>query len=299
MAFDNHFVFLSLGARSESAGQSLVNRIALKAESISVTTNKVAPTFPIPGSGFISGESEVLGLDLGMATKSISLSGVLTSQNIFKSFDPQMVTTTLDSDINNSTTTIPLTDSEGFVVDDTGSGLIRIGSEEISFTTNNSGSPDTLTGGARARNSTAAAAHSSGTKVFLLSEKTVSKVMNAQEVAQLIHSFVDSSTFQKHQNFDELHILYPSKVDNKYNYRSGSTAVSDTSLDTLVPFNYKVREYDDKGNLAKKIGLGSDFPSSSADSGMSGLVKSFNTTFVGGSPFVEFTLEFEIARVIG
>ena len=299
MAFDNHYVFLSLGARSESSGQSLVNRIALKAESISVTTNKVAPTFPIPGSGFISGESEVLGLDLGMATKSISLSGVLTSQTIIKSFDPQMVTTTLNGALLNdsagtggSGTSISLTDASAF----TTSGTILVGVEQITYTGK---STNDLTGCTRAANSSVRSAHSDDVKVFLLSDKTVSVVMNAQEIAQLIHSFVDSSTFQKHQNFDELHVLFPSKVDKDYNYRSGSSATSESSTDTLIPFNYKVRTLDDKGNLAKKIGLGSDFPSSSADSGMSGLIKSFNTTFTGGSPFVEFSLEFEIARVIG
>ena len=206
-----HDVFLSLGRRN--AGNNMTDAIALQAEQIVITTNKLAPTFPIPASGFITGESQNIGIDLGMATKSMSLSGVITEQTINKTH-------------------------------------------------------------------------------------TASVTMGAIEVAQLIHSFVDSSALQKDQNLDELTILYPSKVSETGAMATGDAAYAQRGSDVDIPFTWKTREADNSGNLLNAT-LGSQFPEDSTSSGLSGVVKSFSTTIVGGSPFVEFTLEFEIATVIG
>jgi len=208
-----HDVFLSLGRRTNA--NNMTDTIALQAEQIQITTNKVAPTFPIPASGFISGESQVIGIDLGMATKSISLSGVITEQTINKTH-------------------------------------------------------------------------------------TASVTMGAIEVCQLIHSFVDSSAIQKDQNLDELTILYPSKVaENDTSSGAAAIYVQRSSPDEVdIPFTWKTREADNSGNLLNAT-LGSQFPEDSTSSGLSGVVKSFSTTIVGGSPFVEFSLEFEIATVVG
>ena len=74
--------------------------------------------------------------------------------------EPNAQTTTLNGAINDSTTTIVLTDASQFP--DTGTNFIQIGTEEISYTgiTNN-----TLTGVTRGVRNTTAAAHSNGATV--------------------------------------------------------------------------------------------------------------------------------------
>jgi len=74
-------------------------------------------------------------------------------------------TTTLASTINDSVTDIPLTSSAAFP----SSGEIRIGSEDISFTANDT-TTNILSGGAREVNGTSKAAHSGGDTVTNISE---------------------------------------------------------------------------------------------------------------------------------
>ena len=74
-------------------------------------------------------------------------------------------TTTLASTINDSVTDIPLTSSAAFP----SSGEIRIGTEDISFTANNT-STNILSGGAREVNGTTKAAHSGGVTVTNISD---------------------------------------------------------------------------------------------------------------------------------
>ena len=73
-------------------------------------------------------------------------------------------TTTLASTINDTVTDIPLTNSAAFP----SSGEIRIGTEDISFTNNNTAT-NTLSGGAREVNGTSKAAHSGGVTVTNIS----------------------------------------------------------------------------------------------------------------------------------
>ena len=74
-------------------------------------------------------------------------------------------TTTLASGINDTVTDIPLTNSAAFP----STGEIRIGTEDISFTANDT-STNTLSGGAREVNGTTKASHSGGDTVTNISE---------------------------------------------------------------------------------------------------------------------------------
>ena len=74
-------------------------------------------------------------------------------------------TTTLASGINDAVTDIPLTNSAAFP----SSGEIRIGTEDISFTANNTAT-NILSGGAREVNGTTKASHSGGDTVTNISE---------------------------------------------------------------------------------------------------------------------------------
>ena len=228
-----HHVFLNLKARnSEQTGNNFeANRIGLKCESVNITTSRTVPTIPIPGMGVVTGESQTVGLDLGMASKSINLSGIITEQVISKIFDD---------------------------VED--------------------GEPD---------------------------KPTVS--MTAFEIAQLIHSYVDSSGFQKHQSMNELIILMPSRVNFKYNYHTGLPEANGGSLSPvehlpLIPFSYKTRNQDNKGTVYGSIPEHTNFPKPLQDSeevgGLKGFIRSFNTNITAGQPFIQFTLDFEVAFVL-
>ena len=234
---DGHYVLLNLGSRT--SGDTLLNRIALKADNIAISTTKNVLSMPVPFAGLVGGASENVALDFGVATKNISISGIITNQNIVKSFDDEDVLqedSTLTPRISSGTTTVNMT---------------------------------------------------------------------AHEVSQLIHSYVDSSFRQEQQNFVGMVILIPSKVDENYQYHTTDIVEATESDDEnikLIPFTYLVRDggskfFDAKSFTDTQRGT---WPPPITDGGeitpMSGFVRSFNSTFVGGQPFVEFSLEFEIAR---
>jgi hypothetical protein len=229
-----HHVFLNLKARNSDHTDNNfeTNRIGLKCETVGISTSRTIPSVPIPGMGVITGESQTIAMDLGMASKTINLSGIITNQIISKAFDD---------------------------VED--------------------GEPESPT-----------------------------VEMTAYEVAQLIHSFVDSSGFQKHQTLNELIVLIPSRVDHKYEYYSDLPESSDpTNLSPieylpLIPFSYKVRNQDNKGTIFNVIPDHTNFPkpiqNSTEVTGLRGFIRSFNTTLTAGQPFVQFTLDFEVAFII-
>tara|TARA_R100000988_G_scaffold45301_2_gene22386 strand:+ start:2179 stop:2979 length:801 start_codon:yes stop_codon:yes gene_type:complete len=253
---DSHYVYLDLSSRSpiaDSAGDSMkkfqTNRIALKCDNVSISTSKNIMAFPTPAIGIATGESVSLGLDLGMSTKSVSLSGIITEQTIHKQFNAGDLP---ESEVDPTDSTNTYTDADG--------------------------------------------AH-------------VSVNMTAQEIAQLIHSYVDSSFMQSQQNLNRLIILIPSRVGPKFLYHdedAGENIITNvgTGLTSencpLIPFTYAVR---DKGG--SELDASSSVPKSkfpkpivtdtNTIQGLDGFVRSFDTTFVGGSPFIEFNLSFEIA----
>jgi len=89
----DHFVFLNFKSRNsvDTENDWRTNRIALKVETLDISTNRTVPSFPLPFSGAITGESTTLAIDMGMATKSISLSGIITEQTIIKRDDNDVV----------------------------------------------------------------------------------------------------------------------------------------------------------------------------------------------------------------
>lgn len=244
-----HFVYLNTRARRNSniSGQTFeTNRIGLKADSISITTSKTVPALPVPGVGAITGEAQTLALDMGMCTKSINITGVITEQFISKAYAKG-----IQGDAENK-------------------------------------------------------------KVY----------MTASEIAQLIHSYVDSSVFQGNQNMNELVILFPSRVDHEFQYHQGTnertttdaggTPTTFTPIENLplVPFSYKVRNQDNRGSIygtypddATTGETFTNFPkpihSSQEPKGVEGFIRSFNCTLQGGQPFVQFSLDFEVAFVVG
>jgi hypothetical protein len=233
VGIDDHWVYIKV-ANDPGEGNAEYNRIALKCETVGISTGKTVMSAAVPFSGMITGESLSLALDLGMAAKTINLSGVITEQTIFKRFEE----------------------------DETGS----IADED---------------------------------------EGKISKRMTAQEVAQVLHSYVDSSFIQSQQNLNELIILFPSFVSKQWDYHSGITSTTNIDDAKMIPFVWGVRDAGTVSGLDAKGSIGgTSFPSpitTSTESveGLKGFIRTFSTTFTGGSPFVEFTMDFEVAVTIG
>lgn len=80
---DGHFVFLKTNA-FESGNGILVDTIPLKCETIQVNVAREIPTIKVP-TGIPRGESTTIAIDLGMGTKSVSLSGIITNTQIKRS----------------------------------------------------------------------------------------------------------------------------------------------------------------------------------------------------------------------
>ena len=64
-----------------------INTIPLDVTSVGISVTKTIPAFPVPLSGVAAGESITAALDLGMATKGISLSGFISDTSITKTID--------------------------------------------------------------------------------------------------------------------------------------------------------------------------------------------------------------------
>mgnify|MGYP003131705721 FL=1 len=208
----NYKVFLEL-ARRNDVGTGTMNRIALNALSVTINTNKTIPNVPVPLAGAVTGESVNLAFDMGIASKTISVSGVLLEQQLKKT----------KTEVSDAVT--------------------------VTFT--------------------------------------------PFELAQLIHAYVDSSSFQDDQNINKLIILIPSKVDNNFTART----------EVNIPFTFKNRVYDNSFTAFTDVPVEAFEADNSIDDnsfeGITGFVRSFSTTFTGEQPnTVEFQLEFEEAKVI-
>ena len=148
-------------------------------------------------------------------------------------------------------------------------------------------------------------------------EKNPSVYMTAFEIAQLIHSHADSSGLQSYQTMNELIILIPSRVDSRYQYHSSlseaqvdnPTTFTDINDLPLIPFSYKVRSQDNRGSIYQFYPDDDEgkpftnFPlpihSESNIKGVKGFIRNFNTQIQAGLPYITFTLDFEVAAIIG
>ena len=82
-----NYVMLELARRASGGMDGAAfeeNRIGLLCTQLDINTNKQSLPIPIPFSGVIAGESTTIALDAGMASKTVSLSGVILDQTITK-----------------------------------------------------------------------------------------------------------------------------------------------------------------------------------------------------------------------
>ena len=223
MAEPNYRVFLELQRRSEF-GSGQENRISLLATDVTVATNKTVLNLGVPFSGAVRGESLNLAMDVGMAQKTVSVSGFLVEQTITKKKDE-----------DGEPTSVKLT----------------------SF-----------------------------------------------ELAQLIHSYADASSFQNDQNINRLVVLIPSRVNHNFEYHTSDTETDDIADLPLISWSWKNREYDNSFTSGVSGGTKyfQPYESTNTDAatlGISGFIRSFSTTVSGQEfPAVQFQLEFEEAMVV-
>ncbi len=221
----NNMVMLELSRRNEVGSDAITNRIALHVETINIATNKTVPNIPIPLSGAVRGESLNIAFDMGLASKTIDIQGVLTEQTIKKT---------------------------------TGTGSVK------------------------------------------------NVVMTSFEIAQLIHSYADSSALQDDQNISKILFFYPSRVNNEFDYRTNVTENTPIEDLPIIPFTFKNRAYDNSfafgtGNtMDSQSKIFDDASKSNNHTGITGFMRSFTTNIVASEfPKVGFSLNFEEAKVIG
>tara|TARA_R110002051_G_scaffold321840_1_gene410672 strand:+ start:1427 stop:2113 length:687 start_codon:yes stop_codon:yes gene_type:complete len=80
-----HYVILKLDSAADNT--LTTNVFPLKCASVGISTTKTIPSFNIPFAGLFTGEATTLAMNLGMASKTISLTGILLDQTIVRQFD--------------------------------------------------------------------------------------------------------------------------------------------------------------------------------------------------------------------
>ena len=216
-----NYVMLELARRAstDTPGESIAeNRIGLLCQTVDITTNKQSLSFPVPFSGIISGESKTIALDLGLATKTVSLTGTILDQTITK------------NDSNGVLTPVKLT---------------------------------------------------------------------AYEIAQLLHSYVDSSFLHEDQNLSKLIILIPSRADKNFNQRTSpsNSATADLTELPLTPFTWANRPYDVPSLSIGESEYPLDFVAVEDEiDGITGYIDNFSTSFSGTEvPQITFNMSFQQA----
>lgn len=77
------YVYLKL--QKFSGTDLAIDTIPLRVQSVSVAVDKTVPNISIPFAGLATGESEKIALDLGMATKRLTLTGIIMDTQIKRS----------------------------------------------------------------------------------------------------------------------------------------------------------------------------------------------------------------------
>ena len=129
--------------------------------------------------------------------------------------------------------------------------------------------------------------------------------LTSYEIAQLIHSYVDSSFIHEDQNISKLIMLIPSRADNNFDYRSSAsdppTANSVINADTpledlpLIPFHFANRTYDVKSFSYGQTKGTFDYLQNTNDEieGIRGFINQFSTDIAGAeSPHISFNMTF-------
>ena len=108
------YAYLKLGAFDNEVNDLTLDVIPLKLVSVGVNVQRTVPSMAIPLSSIALGESLTVGIDLGMASKVLTLNGVITSTTLKRShsksggnpvsrtFTPQEIAQMIASNVDSS-----------------------------------------------------------------------------------------------------------------------------------------------------------------------------------------------------
>tara|TARA_R100000005_G_C4983093_1_gene192242 strand:+ start:858 stop:1583 length:726 start_codon:yes stop_codon:yes gene_type:complete len=119
--------------------------------------------------------------------------------------------------------------------------------------------------------------------------------LTSYEVAQLLHSYVDSSFLQEDQNPSKLIVLIPSRYDDEYDLRAGITDDTAHADLPLIPFNFANRKYDvPDWSIGETTGTFDAISSVSQEiKGIKGFITDVGTDLSGTTaPSINFTMTF-------
>ena len=219
MGDGRNFVMLELARRAVNKDLSTdleTNRIGLLAQSITISTNKQSLAIPVPFSGVVRGEATTVNMDMGIASKTITIDGIIMEQEIRKD------------------------NSAGET------GLVK---------------------------------------------------MTPFEIAQLLHSYVDSSALHEDQSISKLIILYPSRVDGNFETR-GLDDKEENEL-PLLSFNWGNRQYDVPSWTRLETPFSDIVDDTKNIQGFTGFIDTFSTVHDGSQyPAISFNLTFTQASTV-
>ena len=219
MGDGRNFVMLELARRAVNKDLSTdleTNRIGLLAQSITISTNKQSLAIPVPFSGVVRGEATTVNMDMGIASKTITIDGIIMEQEIRKD------------------------NSAGET------GLVK---------------------------------------------------MTPFEIAQLLHSYVDSSALHEDQSISKLIILYPSRVDGNFETR-GLDDKEENEL-PLLSFNWGNRQYDVPSWTRLETPFSDIVDDTKNIPGVTGFIDTVSTVHDGSQyPAISFNLTFTQASTV-
>ena len=121
----------------------------------------------------------------------------------------------------------------------------------------------------------------------------VARIFTAQEIAQILHSSLDSSIAQPYQNITKMAVLIPTRVGYDYNYHPGVDENTPIESLPLIPFSFKSRFQDNLRTVT--LDQSSFFTPSHSSSTVSHsiIIQSLQTDFVPGQPWLTFGISGE------
>lgn len=284
----DHFVFLNFKSRNnvDSDDPWMTNRVALKAESVQFDTSRTVPSFPLPFSGAITGESTTLAIDLGMASKTVTVSGIITDQVITK------------KDNNGVIHTVEMTAQEV--------AQLLSASVDSSFlqTQQNIGEVIILMP-SRVNNDYNYYNEQAGGNISDVKDKDESSNPNTFVVSDVTGFLVGDILYDQNNKFlGNISNINSTRITVDKNitdtditkiYRAivnGNTDIADCPL---IPFTWTSRDLDEEFSRPSKH-WPSPITNTSEVTGLKGFIRQFGCTF-DTNPFVAFNLNFEVAFV--
>lgn len=278
----DHFVFLNFASRSaaDSSDPWMTNRVALKAESVQFDTSRTVPSFPLPFSGAITGESTTLAIDLGMATKTVSVNGIITDQVIIKK-DGNGVIHTVEMTAHEVAQLLSASVDSSFLQSQQSIGELiilmpsRVNNDYNYYNEQIGGNISSINTSNNTFDVSDTTGFTIGRIIYDQKDRYLGKVTDLSSSTVTVES-ITSGDITK---------IYGAVVDNN----------TDKELCPLIPFTWTSRDIDEEFSKPSKH-WPSPVSATNDVEGLKGFIRQFGCTF-DTNPFITFNLSFEVAFV--